>query len=96
MHKFLLKGFAKRAINDATSCFLILFTERHQSNEDAANSRARYHRMFKEVTHDGLSHIRKLIISFLVYGKSSSRQMLREIDSSGWPSGWRFEFMRGS
>lgn len=97
MHKFLLKGFARRTLCDASACFMVLFGEATELEDaDERPPPHAYLRSLRAVTHDGLRHIRQLFTSFLVFQRPSARLMVKEIDVSGWPCGWRAEFLADS
>lgn len=97
MHKFLLKGFARRTLCDASACFMVLFAEATElADADDRTPQHAYLRNLRAVTHDGLRHIRQLFASFLVFQQPSARLMTKEIDASGWPCGWRSEFLAES
>jgi len=60
------------SLADSRACYVALF---HSADGNVVNSEL----SLRAITHDGLIHIRRVLISYLVYPRENTRRLLREV-----------------
>jgi ankyrin repeat protein len=74
-----LLSWVSASLADSRACYAALF---HSTDGDVVDSKL----TLRAVTHDGFLHIRRVLISYLVFPKESTRRLLREVAAYGLSS----------
>ena len=82
-----LKSWVSSSIADSRACYLALYGPVHiQETSTGPVYDAHKPIEFQDIVHIGLSHIPKLITTFLVYEKPTTRKALRDLMIASFPT----------